>query len=472
MPAPVLSVAQMRKWEKDSWAAGRNQVEVISRVGHLVAARVRQLTRPGDLIVVLAGKGHNGDDARYTSQNLNDREVNLINVLSPEVSLRELRSQLSLQPTLLIDGLFGIGLNRPLEAPWIKLVRAINESGIPILALDVPSGLNADTGDVLGAAVRATVTLTLGAPKRGLVLSKAWPFVGRLEVEPDIGLIPTSPSSDLQWTLRDDFPQFPPARPVAGHKGTFGHAVLFAGSMGYHGAAVLAARAALQATPGLVTLFTPPDVYVPVASQLQAVMVHPWLPPAVLPETCSAILLGPGLASPTLPAEARGELVRLWNESPLPIVADATALGWLPQRTGPFKAVRVLTPHPGEAARMLNQSVAAIQAARSKALLRLSRRYGGAWVVLKGYQTLLGTSAGRRFVNSSGNPLLGQGGSGDVLAGYLVGLLAQSACLADPFETLRFAVWQHGATADLLSSKRKVWTVDDLLKTLGTVAMG
>src|SRR5215467_1385833 len=124
MPAPVLSVAQMRKWEKASWAAGRNEAEVISRVGHLVTARARQLTRQGDLIVVLAGKGHNGDDARHTSQNLTDREVYLVNVVDPQAGLEEFRSQLSLQPSLVIDGLFGIGLDRALDSHWIRLVEA------------------------------------------------------------------------------------------------------------------------------------------------------------------------------------------------------------------------------------------------------------------------------------------------------------------------------------------------------------
>src|SRR5258708_22318094 len=190
MPAPVISVAQMRKWERASWAAGRNEVEVISRVGHLVTARARQMTRPGDLIVVLAGKGHNGDDARHTSQNLNDREIYLLNVTDPKSGLEEFRSQLSLQPALVIDGLFGIGLDRPLDSHWIKMIEEINAACIPILAIDVPSGLNADSGEPHGAAIRATVTLTLGAPKRGLTLAKAWPYVGRLEVEPDIGLVP------------------------------------------------------------------------------------------------------------------------------------------------------------------------------------------------------------------------------------------------------------------------------------------
>lgn len=469
MPASVLSVAQMRKWEKASWAAGRNEVEVISRVGHLVTARARQMTRPGDLIVVLAGKGHNGDDARHTSQNLNDREVYLLNVSDPKAALEEFRSQLSLEPALIIDGMFGIGLDRPLDAAWIKLVESINSADIPILAIDVPSGLNADNGEPQGAAIRAAVTLALGAPKRGLTLAKAWPFVGRLEVEPDIGLVPTAPSGDVQWTLRDDFTCFPPVRPADGHKGTFGHLVIFAGSLGYHGAAVLASRGALQACPGLVTLFTQEDVYTPVASQLQAAMVHPWRPAVSLPESRSAVLFGPGLAAANLPAEFKSALVRLWMELPCPVIVDASALDWLPAGPRACSAARIVTPHPGEAARILHSTTASVQANRPKALLEISRRLGDCWVVLKGYQSLVGREVGSHFINSTGNPLLGQGGTGDVLAGYLGGLLCQPALQTDVLQTLRYGVWEHGAAADSLASKQRKWTVDDLIRSLGTV---
>src|SRR6266542_1226635 len=174
MPVPVISVAQMREWEKATWAAKRKPAQVISRVGHIVTWRVKQLTRPGDLIVILAGKGHNGDDARQTGQNLSDHEVTLLNVRHPAATLKEFQSVLSLRPALIVDGLFGIGLNRPLETPWIKLIEKVNRSQIPVLAIDVPSGLNADSGEPEGAAIRATVTLTLGAPKKGLLTSSAW----------------------------------------------------------------------------------------------------------------------------------------------------------------------------------------------------------------------------------------------------------------------------------------------------------
>src|SRR5206468_12135275 len=143
------------------------------------------------------------------------------------------------------------------------------------LAIDVPSGLNADTGEPEGAAIRATVTLTLGAPKKGLLTAPAWPYVGRLEVAPDIGLVPCPLEGEAQWTLPADFDNYPPLRPVDGHKGTFGHLIIIAGSMGYHGAAVLAAHAALRAQPGLVTLYVHEKVYLPVASNLNRFLVTP-----------------------------------------------------------------------------------------------------------------------------------------------------------------------------------------------------
>ena len=467
MPVPVISVAQMRQWEKATWSARRTPAQVISRVGHIVTTRIQQLTRPGDLIIILAGKGHNGDDVRQTGQNLSTNEVTLINVLDPAIALKEFNSHLSLRPALVVDGLFGIGLNRPLDAPWIRLIEQVNQARIPILSIDTPSGLNADTGKPEGAAIRAAITLTLGAPKRGLLAAEAWPYVGRLEVAPDIGLVPCLVKADLQWTLAQDFDGYPPPRQVAGHKGTFGHLVIVAGSVGYHGAAVLAARAALRAQPGLVTVFVQEDAYLPVAGQLQAAMVHPWKPALKLPESCTAILFGPGLAADKLPGEVKVQLARYWRESALPMIVDASALDWLPRGATRPKAIRVITPHPGEAARLLKTSAPDVQSDRAAALRKMSRHYGNCLVALKGHQTIVGSSSGDLFVNGSGNPFLGQGGSGDVLSGYVGGLLCQPRLEEEPCAAIRYGVWEHGASADALSAACTNWTVEDLVESLG-----
>jgi NAD(P)H-hydrate epimerase len=370
----------------------------------------------------------------------------------------------------------------------------------------VPSGLNADNGQVEGAAIRAEVTLTVGAPKRGLLTAAEW--VGRLEVAPDIGLIPCPLTGELNWTLPEDFAVWPPRRPLESNKGTFGHAVIIAGSLGYHGAAVLAARGALRAQPGLVTVETQESVYIPVAAQLQAAMVRPWRPGRPLPNNATAILFGPGLAADNLPKALEKELRAHWKNFPGPMIVDASALDWLeaadartfhvpgaachtasgraalPRRPelgrsssfalpadeapglGP---VRVITPHPGEAGRLLGISAQEVQADRVGALRQLSGLFGNCYVVLKGNHTLIGRADGAIYINSSGNPLLAQGGSGDLLGGYLAGLLAQPACRQDPLTAVRFAVWQHGAAADDTSQYKGFGTLDDLASNLGSV---
>jgi NAD(P)H-hydrate epimerase len=466
MPAPVLSLAEMRAWERATWAAGRTETEVISRVGHIVAHRARQMTRAGDTVLILAGKGHNGDDARQAAQHLSDRELVALNVTKPAKTLTEISWVGDLSPSLIIDGLFGIGLNRRLSPAWVRLVERVNASGVQVLAVDVPSGLEADSGRPLGAAVKATVTLTLGAPKVGLLKRCAADYVGRLEVAPDIGLTkPPSPSL-AWWTLPDDFAHYPPARLAASHKGCFGHVLLVAGSLGYHGAAVLMARAAQRAWPGLVTLWTLPETYLPTASQLQAVMVHPWTPELELPSGITAVGVGPGLAAP-LPEALKGQLRRWWRQLDRPMLADASALDWL----GPAKRkgggpLRVITPHPGEAARLLGRPPEAVQADRPAAVRALARQLPQGWVVLKGQHTLITQERGPLWVNSSGNTGLAQGGSGDVLAGFLAGLLAQPALQADPGQLLRYGVWAHGQAADQLSARRGSWTVEDLVEAM------
>lgn len=458
----------MRAWETASWQAGRSEAGVIARVGSLLAARLRALTRPGDRLLLLAGQGHNGDDTRATVIHLRDREVDLLTIREPESALAELREALARRPVWIVDGLFGIGLNRPLSPAWIALIEAVNASAVPVLAVDVPSGLNAQTGETFGAAVRAQITVTVGAPKIGLLQPPAWPYTGRLVVESDIGLIAAPTEAEVWWTLPEDFAGFPPAPGVVGHKGDRGHLLILAGSPGYHGAAVLAARAAQRARPGLITLGTTPETYLPAAAQLQAVMVDHW--PAALAKLprASACLAGPGLAAAGLPAALREAVLGLWRTAPVPVVADASALDWLPADHEAAPALRVITPHPGEAARLLGVSAAEVQRDRPAALRALSQSRGGCWVVLKGFQTLVGRADGPLWVNSSGDAALAQGGTGDVLAGFLAGLLAQPKLATEAERTLRYAVWRHGAAADQLGAAGADWIPEELAAALGT----
>jgi NAD(P)H-hydrate epimerase len=195
-------------------------------------------------------------------------------------------------------------------------------------------------------------------------------------------------------------------------------------------------------------------------------MVQPWSTRINAGEF-TALLVGPGLAARDLPDELRQFTRHLWQDSPVPMIADASALDWLPPRSAPGNAIRVMTPHPGETTRLLKTPSAHIQSNRVHALRELSQRFGNCWVILKGHQTLVGRSTGDVFVNSSGNPGLAQGGSGDALAGYLAGLLAQPALQGDVLKAMRYAVWQHGAAADLLQTAKPNWVIEDLVETLG-----
>jgi NAD(P)H-hydrate epimerase len=467
MPVPVITVAQMREWENATWASGQTEAEVIRRVGKNVAQSALKLTRPDDAILVLAGKGNNGGDARAALEFLKDRKVETLNLASPENDFSKLEELLRQKFALIIDGLFGIGLNRPLDEHWIKLISTINATNQTILAIDVPSGLNCETGLPEGAAIEAALTLTVGAPKAGMLKDSAWPYVGRLEVLDDVGLVPCPLTSEMNWTLPRDFENFPPRRPEASHKGSYGHLSIVAGSLGFHGASVLAAHAAQRARPGLVTLFTDEPVYHVVAPQMQAVMVGVFKPEMKFPDGTDAILIGPGLHAPGVSEALRKTVQRLWRNSSSPVIVDASALDWVVPHSLPKGIVRVITPHPGEAGRMLNLTSKQVQADRPRVVRELSKRFGNCWVVLKGHQTLIGCAEGEIFVNSSGNPFLAQGGSGDALSGYLSALLAQPRLQEDVAKTLRFAVWQHGRAADVLQDQRKNWTVEDLIAELG-----
>jgi NAD(P)H-hydrate epimerase len=196
-------------------------------------------------------------------------------------------------------------------------------------------------------------------------------------------------------------------------------------------------------------------------------MVRPWTENINLPENCTAFLVGPGLAAADVPKRVKEFAAQAWKELAIPMIVDASALPWIPEGATPNNAVRVITPHPGEAARLLNTTTAKIQNDRPAALRELSAVFGDCFVILKGHQTLIGRSTGQVFINNTGNPFLGQGGTGDLLAGYIAGLLAPPGTASDPLEGIRFAVWKHGASADRLSAIRPRWIVEELAAELG-----
>ena len=465
MPLPIISVAAMRDWEERTWATGVTVEDVMLEAGKAVAREAEHLTRNNAEVLFLAGPGNNGGDVRIASQQTRNRDGVLLEFKEEPKSLDAVGEALGKSPDLIVDGLFGIGINRKLNENWQKLIDCINSSGCPVLSVDIPSGLNGDTGEPMGAAIKATRTITLGAPKTGFMQPTATSFTGCLVVAHSIGLLDELPASEHYWVTRSDMYRAIPSRSQDAHKGDFGHVGIIAGSTGYHGAAVLAARAALRARPGLVSVYTP--AYAPVAAQLQSAMVHPWSKDTLSGiGNCSAFIIGPGLAGPDVPEGLIAAARVIWSSFEEPVIADASALDWLANTAPHATAMRAITPHAGEAARLLGKTSNEINTGRTSAV-RLLAEMTGSHVVLKGRHTLIGNSQGPLMVNSTGNPGLAQGGSGDVLAGFLGGLAAQPALSKHFANTLAYGVWKHGFAADRLQQQSGYWGMDDLIEGLG-----
>ncbi len=462
MAIPVITVDEMREWETTTWQRGIREEDVIDQVGKAIAEWIRHSTYKSHPIVILAGRGHNGDDGKAAARHLNDFNTQTIEIRDPEAALSQLEETLAQETILIIDCLFGIGLNRPPTDGWAQLIQAVNASPHPVISIDTPSGLDAREGVALGDCIEADHTLTVGAPKLGMLSQAAQPFVGYIHCLTEVGLASVPEGNELYFCEQRDFTHFPPHRKASDHKGSHGHLQLIAGSAGYHGAAVLATRGAMAARPGLITVETLPECYIPVASQLQQAMVRPWFPENLTPQKTSAILIGPGLAAANVPAALREFARSVWRHSPFPVVVDATALDWIPTGATSHDAPRIITPHPGEAARMLFTTTETIKQRRIDTVRRLSEKYANCWVVLKGSHTLIGRSSGKLHLNSTGNPGLAQGGSGDVLAGLLGGLVAQPRCQSELEKAIQFAVWQHGKAADELEKDRPSWIIEDL----------
>ena len=481
----LLTNAEMAEADRLTIAGGMAGIELMENAGRAVADAAGALLQ-GRRVVVVAGPGNNGGDGFVAARHLAARgyavRVSFVGDakrLKGDAALAadrwsgpvEQASPGSLADCdIVIDALFGAGLDREVEGLPRAMIRAMNASTAPVLAVDLPSGVNGTTGAVMGIAVNATHTVTFFSRKTGHMLLPGRLHCGAIQMA-DIG-IPDQVLEAIKPMAFANRPalwgrSFPQLR-TDGHKYSRGHVVVVSGGLSTTGAARLAARGALRAQPGLVTVEPQPSIYIPVAAQLHAAMVRPWRAGRPLPKNATAILFGPGLAADKLPATLKRELRSHWKNFPGPMVVDASALDWLKPDATPAQAVRVITPHPGEAARLLGVTAKEVQANRVAALRQLSRRFSHCYVVLKGNHTLVGRAAGHIFINSSGNPLLAQGGSGDLLAGYLAGLLAQPACQNDPLTAIRFAVWQHGAAADENVQWRCNLTVEDMAQDLGS----
>jgi NAD(P)H-hydrate epimerase len=349
---------------------------------------------------------------------------------------------------LVVDGLLGAGLARAVEGALREVIEAVNMSGVPVCAIDMPSGVHGDTGQVLGAAIAADLTVTFVRLKPGHLLLPGHRLAGEVALA-DIGT-PAGIVEEIAPRQHENGPglwldQFPWPRPE-GHKYSRGHAVAVSGGAATTGAARLAARAALRVGAGLVTLACPPGALLVNAAHLTAIMTHSFMGAAALAEMLadrrkSAVLLGPG--NGVTPETRENVLAALSTGTPC--VLDADALTVFADKPGElFEALNessVLTPHDGEFARLFPDLGEAGKLDRTRA----AAERAGAVVLLKGADTVIAHPDGRAAINTNAPPDLATAGSGDVLAGLVLGLLAQSM---PPYEATSAATWLHAEAAE------------------------
>ena len=346
---------------------------------------------------------------------------------------------------LIVDGLLGTGLSGPVRAGQAALIETMNQSGLPVLALDIPSGLSADTGAPLGAAVQADVTVTFVGMKRGLLTGAGPALCGELYFE-DLAVpeeIQQSLPADCQRVLFEDLPTVLPRRRRDAHKGDHGHVLIVGGDHGYAGAVMLAAEAAARSGAGLTSVATRPAHVSALISRRPEIMVRgieqvDELAPLLA--RASVVVCGPGLGQ----GEWGLALLRTVLASNLPLVLDADALNLISSHQLQWASTAVLTPHPGEAARLLDGSIAEVQEDRFAAVRVLAGRYQST-VLLKGPGTLVAGPDTALALIDAGNPGMASGGMGDVLSGMIGALLAQGL---RPFDAARFGALVHALAAD------------------------
>jgi len=442
---------------------------------------------------VLCGRGNNGGDgfviARYflnlgaevivylfasADSVQGDAKINLeayrnmgggIFEIEDEAAFNSIKDELG-RAGIIVDALLGTGLSSEVKGLYRIVIDELNSlENIPVVSVDVPSGLDATTGKIFGSAVKAALTCTYGLPKIGHFTYPGRENTGELEVV-DIG-IPESliEASGIKTFLQeeDDFMGLIPARKPDSHKGIYGHLLILAGSPGKTGAASLSGHAAMRAGAGLVTLGVPDSLRSVVEEKTMEVMAESlpdgsegylgmdsWPKLAEMLKNKSAAAVGPGLSD----RAGTGELVlELIEEADVPLVIDADGINLVARNKDVLKKAKnspVLTPHPGEMSRLTGLSVSEIQADRIKVASSFAKEYQ-VILVLKGASTVIAEPEGKIFINTTGNPGMAGGGMGDVLTGFIASLIAQGISSLD---AARMAVFIHGAIGDFIAGKR------------------
>jgi len=464
-------------------------------------------------VAIIAGKGNNGGDGFVIARHLLNHGVSVkVFLLTDPKALRgdaetnfqifhRMRGEVISVPSskdyqkvkkdlekvdLLIDGIFGTGLDAEVRGYYREVIDHLNTLQKPIVAIDIPSGLDANTGKPLGTAIRASLTITFGLPKVGHLISPGLDYVGVLKVI-DIGIPKNLVEEEKIQTYLLEEEEIRkwlsiPRRPDT-HKGDYGHLLVIAGSVGKTGAGAMACEAALRMGAGLVTLAIPKSLNAIMEMKLTEVMTEP------LPETpkqtlslrafnsilhlCKnkrAVIIGPGVGTFK---ETQMLILKLIRTLDIPIIIDAdglTALAMQPKTLPATNRSLILTPHPGEMARFLQSTAKEVQEDR----ISISRNFSQShhvYLVLKGYRTLIASPKGEIFINPTGNPGMASGGTGDVLTGMIGGLICQGF---DILTSLQISVYLHGLAGDGVAKElgEKSLVATDIIKKIPSLLQG
>ena len=480
LPLALYSAAQVRELDARLIAAGTPGFELMSRAAHAIWRALRRRWPDVGVLTVLAGRGNNAGDGYLVAalalragwrvqvfavgdaaQLQGDAALARDQALAASVPVQPWREGVELQGVVL-DALLGTGLQGAVREPYALVIGVLNASGLPVLAVDIPSGLCADTGQALGVAVRAELTVSLIGLKLGLFTGQAAEYLGELQfddLQADAALV-AAQTFTVQRLAPASLPQLP-ARTRNVHKGQLGHVLVVAGDRGYAGAGLLAAQSALRTGAGLVSLATRCEHLPAAQARLPEVMaagVASANQLLALGVNASVWVVGPGLGQAAwgrslVSAAATCHVAQVW---------DADALNLLAQGLVELPPGAVLTPHPGEAARLLGISSAAVQADRPGAARALAQRYR-AVCVLKGAGSLIADCDGALWLCERGHPAMAGAGLGDVLAGVIGALLAQGLAA---LPAAQLAVYLHACAGERLALQGRGLAASDLCEVI------
>jgi NAD(P)H-hydrate epimerase len=479
LPDALYNAAQVRDLDARLIAAGTPGLELMQRAAHATWRAIRRHWPEGRALTVLAGHGNNAGDgylvallARKAGWQVavmavgdpaalsGDAATAYASALAGAVDIQPWSGQaLDTPSAIILDALLGTGLNGDVRSPYAEVIAAINASGQPVAAVDIPSGLSADTGRVLGAAVRANLTVSFIGLKLGLLTGEGRDYCGDLvfdDLQADPQIVAQAPNSATRLDSHN-LPQLAPRSPSA-HKGLFGRVLVLGGDHGFGGATLLSSESALRSGAGMVTLATREEHVVAALSRCPEVMtvgVGSANQVQGLIEAASVLVVGPGLGQASwgkslLSAAANASKAQVW---------DADALNQLANGNVSLPANSVITPHPGEAARLLGIETRAVQADRPAAALALARKFNTV-CVLKGSGSLIADSNGRLALCDRGHPAMATAGLGDVLAGLVGALLAQKM---EPFEAACLGVWLHARAGEQVGQAGRGLAASDLI---------